>query len=168
METSQELEARYRLTYGERLRAAWDLTLGSPAALLSLCIFPVLGFALIWTMSLPTSRNNAWDYLLVAACFAFMPFMFFWNTFRAHRADRSKGPYHYRFNSEGIHVTTPTSELTHHWPAILRVRESRGILYLYFTKRCAHIVPLRVLSSPSASQAVQQLAIAAGVSRVGT
>jgi hypothetical protein len=168
METSQEIEASYSLSYSERLRAAWDLTLASPFTLLSLCFFPVMGIVLVWTFSLPTSLNTVWDYFLAAGCFGFVPCMLLWNTYRAHRANRAKGPYLYRFNTAGVHVSTPTSQLTHYWPAILRVRERRGILFLYFSKRCAHCVPLRALPAPEASTAIYQFAVAGGVPRIGT
>src|SRR5690349_15197267 len=140
MEMSHEIEATYQATYGERLRAAWNLTLRAPIALVILSVFPIAGLCLAWTMSLPTSKNSAIDYILVVVCIAYMPVIFLWGTYRSHVAAVKKGPYHYRFNGEGIHTSTATSELTHRWPAILRVRESAGILFLYYTKRCAHIV----------------------------
>ena len=168
MDSSTQLEATYKLKYSERLRAGWDLSFGSPLAVLWLLFFPALGATLLWTMSWPTSRNTDSDYLLVFACFAFVPGMFLWNAFRAQRADRAKGPYIYRFSSEGIHVTTPTSELTHRWPAILRVRSKGGMLYLYFTKTCAHCVPLRALPSAGSVANIENLAGAGGVLRVGT
>jgi hypothetical protein len=131
-----------------------------------LCFFPALGILLIWTMSWPTTSNTFWDYLLVSSCFGFVPSMFLWNAYRTHRASRAKGPY--RFNAAGVHVSTRTTQLTHLWPGILRVRERRGILFLYFTKRCAHCVPLRALTTPGASAAIHQFAVAGGVPRVGT
>jgi hypothetical protein len=168
MDTFYEIEASYQVTYSERLRATWNLTLRSPLALLTLSILPAMGVLLLWTMSWPTSNNNALDYVFVIACFAYMPLMLILSAYRSYRADQRKGPYHYRFNGEGVHVSTATSELTQRWPAILRVREANGILFLYFTKRCAHIVPLRVLTSPAESRAIQQLAAAGGVTDVGT
>ena len=168
MGTSREIEAIYQATYGERLRAAWNMTLRAPIALLILSAFPIAGLFLLWAMSLPTSKNNFIDYILVFVCITYIPAIFLWGTYRSHVAAMKKGPHHYRFDSEGIHTSTATSELTHRWPAILRVRESQGILFLYYTKRCAHIVPLRALASPEESAAIQQLATEGGVSRVGT
>jgi len=168
METKPRIETTYRLTYAERLRAAWELTLSVPASMLPLCFFPVMGAVLLWIASLPTSHNTGWDYVVVVGCFAFVPCMVLWNTYRAQRADRTKGPYHYCFDAEGVHVTTPISALTHRWPAILRARKTKGMLYLYFTKRCAHCIPLRVLPTSSAAQEIEQLAAAGGVPRVGT
>ncbi|RAN81690.1 hypothetical protein B5P43_08100 [Bacillus sp. SRB_336] len=168
METSQEVAATYSLSYSERLRAAWEISLASPPALLSLSIFPVMGIVLAWTLSLPVSDNTFWDYLIAAACFGFVPCMFLWNAYRSHRANRAKGPYLYRFDSAGVHVSTPTSQLTQLWPAILRVRERRGILFLYFSKRCAHCVPLRALPAPEASAMIYQFAVAGGVPRIGS
>ncbi|WP_181373083.1 YcxB family protein [Massilia glaciei] len=167
MEASQELEANYSLTYPERLRAAWDLTMGSPSAILWLCFFPGLGILLLWLMTWSGSRATGLDYFLAFVCFAFVPALIMWITHRAHVADREKGPYSYRFNDEGIHVTTATSELTHRWPAIVRVRQKRDMLYLYFTARNAHCVPLRVFPAGAAA-AIEGLASAGGVPRVGT
>lgn len=161
-----QLEATYRLTYSERLRAIWDLSWGSPLAMLWLLFFPACGFALLWFMSRSTSQNTASDYIFAVFCFAFVPSMFLWNAFRAQRADQVKGPYTYRFDSEGLHVSTRTSELTQRWPAILRVRIKGGMLYLYFAKSCAHCVPLRVLPATDSVAVVQQLATAGGVPRV--
>jgi hypothetical protein len=160
METSQELEASYSLTYGERLRAAWDLTMGSPTAILWLCFFPFLGILLLWVLRWPASHNPVWDYFLILICFAFVPFMFLWTTYRAHREDSGKGMYKYRFDPAGVHVTTATSELTHHWPAISRVRENGTMLYLYFTERSAHCVPLRALTAAGATEAIRRMAAA--------
>jgi len=168
MQTEPQIEATYRLFYAERLRAAWELTLGAPAAMLPLAFFPAMGAILLWVTTWPTSRNTPWDYAIALGCFAFVPVMILWNTFRAQRAARKKGPYHYRFDSLGVHVTTQISELTHRWPAILRVRKTRKMLYLYFTKRCAHCVPLRVLPTSDAPGEIQRLAAAGGVPRVGT
>ena len=167
METERHIQTTYRLTYAERLRASWELTANAPTVLLPLCIFPAMGAILLWTTSLPTSRNTAWDYVLALACFAFVPFMILWNAFRAHRANRNKGPYHYRFDSLGIHVTTATSELTHRWPAIMRTRKTRRMFYLYFTRRCAHCVPLRALPTGGATEEIEQLASAGGAFRAG-
>jgi hypothetical protein len=166
MDIPQEIEATYSLSYPERLRAAWDVTLASPVTLLSLSFFPAIGLVLVWTLSLPTS-HTVWDYLAAAACFAFVPCMFLWNAYRAQRASRAKGPYVYRFNNAGVHVSTRTIQLTLLWPAILRVRERRGMLFLYFTKRCAHCVPIRALPAPQALAEIYQFAIAGGVPRVG-
>ena len=131
-------------------------------------IFPIIGMVLLWTMSLPDGQIEIWDYLIAIGCFGFVPLVFLWSVYRIHRANRGKGPYQYRFNSDGVHVTTSMSELTHRWPAISRVRQRRGILFLYFTKRSAHCVPVRALPTPGAAAAIQELAAAAGVPRVGT
>ncbi|MES3022383.1 MAG: YcxB family protein [Pseudomonadota bacterium] len=167
METSQELQASYSLTYGERLRAAWDLTMGSPVAILWLCFFPGLGIVLLWLMNWPNNRATGLDYFLAFVCFAFVPLLFLWITHRAHVADSDKGLYSYRFNGDGVHVTTADSELTHRWPAIVRVRQKGRMLYLYFTERNAHCVPLRVFPAAGAAAAIQGLASAGGVARVG-
>ena len=168
METSPRLEATFSLTYGERLRAGWALTLKSPSSLLWLSVFPLFGIILLVLMLMPRSQNSAMDLVALAGCFGFVPFMFLFNTYNAHRAERSRGPYTYRFDEDGLQVTSATSELKQTWAAIPRVRESSGILLLYFNKRCAHCIPLRALDSSEAAGAIMQLASAAGVPRVGT
>jgi hypothetical protein len=168
MDSSQSIEAKFSLTYTERLRAGWALTLGSPASLAWLSFFPICGIALLVLMTLPTSHQSLWDWVLVAACFGFVPFMFFFNSYNAHRADRAKGPYTYRFDGEGLQVLSATSELKQSWAAIPRVRERLGIVFLYFNKRCAHCVPVRALGGSSAVDSVMRLATAAGMPWVGT
>jgi hypothetical protein len=168
METSRKFEATFSLTYGERLRAGWALTLKSPASLAWLSVFPLFGIILLVLMLLPRSQNSAMDFVVLVGCFGFVPFMFLFNTYNAHRTERSKGPYTYRFDETGLQVTSVTSELKQSWAAIPRVRESAGILLLYFNKRCAHCVPLRALGGSGVAGAVMELASAAGVPRVGT
>lgn len=168
MKAPQEVDAQYTLSFPERLRANWDLTLASPVSMLSVCVLPLIGIALIWVMSRPTSRNTLWEYFFAVACFTYYPVVFLLNTYRAHRLQSERGLFHYRFDADGVHVTTAKSRLSHLWPAISRVRARRGILFLYFTKRCAHCVPLRALPSSQSLATIQQLASVGGVLRVGT
>ncbi len=166
METSSPLEARFSLTYVERLRAGWALTLSSAASLLWLSFFPLCGIVLIWLMVRPSSRNSIWDAILVALCFGFVPFMFLVNTYRAHRADQKNGPYTYSFDHAGLQVHSLKAELKQNWGAILRARERLGIVFLYFNKQCAHCIPVRAFANPDCANSVLRLASENGVPRV--
>jgi hypothetical protein len=168
MDTSKQIEITFSLTFSERLRAGWALTIGSLTTLLWMSFFPLCGLALLAIMLLPTSRNSAWDVVVLATCFGFVPFMFFLNSYNTHRADRKSGPYSYRFDQTGLQAATTTSELKQSWSAVLRARERFGILFLYFNKRCAHCIPVRAFRDPAGASSVLQLATDAGVPHVGT
>ncbi len=167
MDTSLPIEAKFSLTYAERLQATFLLTLSSPAALLWLSPFPIFGIVLL-LLGVPTTENPIVGWFALIGCFGFVPFIFLANTFNAHRTDRARGPYTYRFDADGLQVLSSTSELKQSWAAIPRVREQKGILFLYFGKRCAHCVPTRAFSSPLFARSIENLASGAGVSRVGT
>lgn len=168
METPQAFEATSSLSYPERLRAAWALTLSSPASLVWLGLFPILGTVLLVIAMLPTSRNPVLTVLTAIACFAFVPLLFLFNTYSAHRADRKHAPYTYRFDETGLQVISANSDLKQTWAAIPRIREHSGILLLYFSERCAHCVPLRALGGSAAAISVIQLASASRVRSVCT
>lgn len=136
--------------------------------LLALSLFPIAGCALLWTILSNRYLAQVWEYLLVVACFLYIPLIFVLNCYRAHRFGMKRGPYHYRVDEDGVHVTTRFSELTQHWAAISRVRQRNGIVFLYFTKRSAHCIPVRALPASDCVALIETLARAAGVPRVGT
>lgn len=167
METSPALEARFSLTYGERLRAAWALTRKPSSSLVWLSIFPLFGIFLLASLIL-SGDISVLSIVVVLGCFGFSPFMLLFNTYSAHRAERHRGLFSYRFDESGLQVTSATSELKQSWAAISRVYTGSGILFLYFSKQYAHSVPLRALGGPDPAAAVMSLASAGGVPRVGT
>jgi hypothetical protein len=168
MDTTPPLEATFSLTYRERVSAAWALTLGTPVTLIPLSFFPLAGAALLAIKWLTPSPASLMDILVIALSFAFVPGVFFLNAYNAHRADRNKGPYTYRFDQSGLQCVSSIAEMKQSWAAIPRARERVGILFLYFNKRCAHCIPVRAFANPDVANSVMQLAAAGGVPRVGT
>lgn len=155
------------LTYAERLRAVLSLVLTSPSYWIWHAFFPLAGVVLIVLGARSQLPISAYYWVTVAACFGFSPFLILLVTFNAHRTARKQGPYVYRFDEAGLYLANATSELKQSWAAIPRVRASGGILLLYFSKHCAHCVPLRALGGSEVAACVMRLASAAGVPRVG-
>lgn len=165
-DVNQRVEATFSPSYVERLAAEWILLVRSPITLLCLAAFPAAG---VWLATLllghrGAAPDGAW--LAVLLAFGFSPSVFFLNTYRAHRANLAQGAVTYRFDCEGVHVSTRLARSSLHWPAILRVRSSRSLILFHVTKRCAHFVPMRALSDTGAIDVVQQLAKAGGVPKV--
>ena len=165
METSP-IEATFSLSYFERLKIVLALTLASPVSMVWLSMFPVFGFVVLYLMASPTSNNSSMSIVAAIGCFGFIPFIILFNAYSAHRADRKNGPYNYRFDDTGLQVISSNSELKQSWSAIPRMRERLGILLLYFSKNCAHCVPVRALGNSVSS--VIQLAVKNGVPHVDT
>lgn len=166
MDDIPQIEARFCPTYQERLLAEWQLLIGSPKTLLAGIAFPAAGLWLFVLLFQHPDLYSAWSLLVGLACFAFTPFFFFLNSYRAQRISVKNGPFTYAFDAEGVHVSTPLARSSHLWPAITRVRATRGMLFIYFSKRCAHFIPLRALPASDAVVAIQNLASAGGASRV--
>jgi len=168
METTQRVETTFLPTYRERLRAELSLLGRAPVTLLASAAFPAAGIWLLWLLLKHPQTASASSFVTVFACFCFTPFFFFWNSYRAHRISKKSGPFTYVFDSAGVHVSTSLAQSTQLWPGILRIRASDRLLFVHFSKRCAHFVPVHALPAPDSVKIIRQLAHAGGVSRVGT
>jgi len=130
-------------------------------------VFPAAGIGLsAMLLSHPeTATTGGW--LAVLLAFAFSPALFSFNTYRAHRACVANGPFTYVFDSEGVHISARFAKSSQQWPAIVRVRVSNRMLFVHFSRRCAYFVPERAMPDPREFRAVEQLARAGGVPKVG-
>ena len=153
------------LTFGERLRMTWLLTLGSPAALFWVLLPSACGLFLL----LSTLRNERGFDLagtaIIALSFGIIPVLQLLKVRRQQREARAHGPHRYRFDHEGLSITAPHSALTLRWAAIPRVRERAGFLMVYFHPHAAHCLPLRMLAREEADTIVR-FARDAGVARM--
>lgn len=153
------------LTYGERLRMTWLLTLGSPAALFWVLLPPACGlFLLLATLRRGRGFDLA-DTAIILMSFAIIPVLELLKVRRQQREARAKGPHRYRFDAEGLHVSAPHSALMLRWAAIPRVRERAGFLLVYFHPHATHCLPLRMLTREDAD-AIVRFARDAGVARM--
>ncbi|HYG05393.1 MAG TPA: YcxB family protein [Stenotrophomonas sp.] len=165
-EPGSRINSTFYPSYGERLGAEWFLLVHAPINLLAALAFPAAGVWLAWLLLSHPESTSGGAWFLVLLAFGFSPAMFFWNSYRAHRVALAQGAFNYAFDSEGVHVSTPLAQSFHRWPAVLRIRASRNLLLVYFSKRCAHFVPIRALPGNGAVDVVRQLAKAGGVPRV--
>lgn len=167
MTSPSKVEASFRPTYLERVRAEWSVLATMKAVMLFNALFPLAGLFLLWLAWVRPASTPAWSYLAALAALAFVPCMFFYNTLRGHKLALEHGPYTYGFDFDGIHITTLLAQATHLWPAILRVQQQQGNLLFYYSRRSAYFVPVRALPSPESIRKIQAFARAGGVPRVG-
>lgn len=167
MDVIQPVEANFTPSYAERIHAELFLLWRSPVALVFTAAFPAAGLWLAILLLRHPATTSASAWLAVLLAFGFSPAIFLWNSYRAHRATQAQGPVSYVFDSEGVHISARLARSFYRWPAILRVRTSPAMLFVYFSRRCAHFVPLRALQEPRAIEIVRQLARAGGVPSVG-
>ncbi|MBC3874058.1 YcxB family protein [Undibacterium flavidum] len=167
MNTTQRIEASFSPSFRERISAEWSLLLRNPIGLIAMLVFPGAGVLLVSLLLLHPDKvaNGTWLTALIA--FIFSPAMFFFNSYRAHRVMQAQGLFTYAFDQEGIHISTPLAQSLQRWPAIIRVRTSGNLLFVYFSKRCAYFVPMRAFVDSDAVDAIEKLARAGGVPRVG-
>lgn len=153
------------LTFGERLRVTWLLTLGSPAATLGVLLPSACGLFLLlfilWHRHIP----RVVDVTTIVALFATIPVLELFKVRREQREARVNGPHRYRFDRDGLHITTPKAEVKLRWAAIPRVRERAGFLMVYFHRSAAHCLPLHMLTREEAD-AIVRFARDAGVARI--
>lgn len=153
------------LTFGERLRMTWLLTLGSPAAMFWVLLPSACGlFLLLATLRRGRGFDLA-DTAIILVSFAIIPVLELFKVRRQQREARAHGPHHYRFDHEGLSITAPHSALMLRWAAIPRVRERAGFLLVYFHRHAAHCLPLRMLTREEAD-AIVRFARDAGVARM--
>lgn len=69
-----------------------------------------------------------------------------WSLFRAWPADLRD--VEITVSPSGIDIVTPKMTQTFAWSAVTKVRRDRRSIYLFFSSRMAHIVPLRAFQSP--------------------
>lgn len=159
------VETTPALTFGERLRVTWLLTFGSPAALFWVLLPPACGlFLLLSTLRSGRGFDLAGTAIIVLS-FAIIPVLQLLKVRRQQRVARANGPHRYRFDREGLCITTPNTEVKLRWAAIPRVRERAGFLLVYFHPHAAHCLPLRTLTRGEAD-AIVRLARDAGVARI--
>lgn len=153
------------LTYRERLRVTWLLTLGSPAALFWMLLPSVCGLLLLMMNHRHRHGFQFVDTLIIVLAFAIVPMLQLFKVRSQQRAARALGPDRYRFDQEGLSITAPNSTLTLRWAAIPRVRERAGFLLVYFHPHAAHCLPLHMLTREEAD-AIVRFARDAGVARI--
>lgn len=165
----QGIEATFFSNYGDRVRVEWQLMLRTPTALMSALVVPVAGLTTYWLLSNPLNLIGAWSWdvwAIVVAMLAFPPLMFLFNCYRSHRRTLAQGGITYRFDEVGFHIRTAGAWSTHTWPVIVKVRSSKGFLFIYLNKRCAFFLPMKALPGPGCATAIGQFASAGGTPRV--
>ena len=111
-------------------------------------IFPLMGISLLW-IQLLVDRFTVKGIALALPAFFFTPFLqlfLIWSSRSRNKIDR--GPYIYRFDSEGMHVGGLNFQSTIRWAAIPRIRLSKRFLLVFITPTKAHVIPLRSLTVP--------------------
>lgn len=162
----QRVVATFLPSYAERVKAEAFLLFRNPLNLLPLLLFPAAGIGLITLLLRHPESTPGLGWYAALMALGFSPGMFFWNSYRSHRMNIAQGPVTYEIDSEGIHTSVQLIRSCHRWPAIHRVRASRGLVFFNFNKRCAHFVPKRAFSGSGSLAIVKRLAEAGGVPRV--
>ena len=153
------------LTYGERLRVTWLLTLRSPIALFWVLLPSACGLLLLLSTVWRGHSFEVADTTIIAVSFAIIPVLQLLKVRRQQRVARANGPHRYRFDHEGLRITTPNTEVRLRWAAIPRVREHADVLFVYIDRHVAHCLPMRTLTRGEAD-AIVRLAREAGVARI--
>lgn len=162
----RRIVATFLPSYAERLQAEAFLLVRSPSNLLPLFVFPAGGIWVILLWLRHPGSMPGWGWFGVLGALGFVPAMFFWNSYRSHRATVAQGEMTYEIDDEGIHISVRLARSCHRWPAILRIRASRELLFFNFSKRCAFFVPKRALPGNDALDVVKRLAEVGGVPKV--
>jgi hypothetical protein len=164
METSV-VELQFPFTFTDRLRAGLAVTAACLGCLAWTLAFPAAGIALPIVSYVVGSHFSIADALFSAFLVAFMPSMIMWNTWTAHKAFTDTPAHTYTINSEGVRSRSAHTEVMQDWSVIRRVQVKSGFLMLFFTKQCAHCIPLRYLDQAQLNYVVA-LAKAGQVRRV--
>lgn len=164
---SQAITLSFPFSLRDRFRAAIVLTPYSKRAIAAALVWPVLGLSFLVFM-LAKGRPLGWDTgILMLVALLFYPIMLVISTLLTHFNPQMREPFTYTFDDLGIHVSATTYEFTHRWPAISRVRRSGGFLLFFFSRQCAHCIPLSVVERAGVIGPLLALANQNGVSIEG-
>ena len=164
--TPDVVDIAYSLRYGEWLQALWLLTLGSPTARFWILAPRLFGLPLPLWLRHEGIDSLSWLWILIAVSAAMSPLQIARRARLHERNARQQGPHRYRFDADGLEVRSANSELKQRWAAILRIRRRNGFLFLYFSKRHAHVIPRRVLLDRDGEATLLRLAKLGGVPRI--
>lgn len=154
----------FPFTFTDRLKASLAIVSACLGCLAWTLAFPALGI-LLAIVSFVTGDVSKLDVFLSAFLLAFVPAMFLWNTWRGHKAFSDTPMHTYTIDATGVRSKSAHIEMLQDWTVFRSVRRHRGFLMLFFTKQCAHCIPLRWLDAHQLSE-IRDLATSAGVNRV--
>jgi hypothetical protein len=124
----------------------------------SLAVFPLIGLVVMFIPSTVGNRPALERAVFALAAMGFIPArnaLMVWR-FRANKV--TQGPFHFRFDSVGIHTTGAAFNQTVKWAAVLRVRQTKLFLFFFVTPTKAISVSLKELRDQGALEGVRQLA----------
>ena len=156
---------QFPFTFEDRLKAGLAVTSACPGCLIWTLAFPVVGIALPIAAYVTSGHVATSDVLLSLWLLAFMPAAILWNTWRGHKAFSDTPMHTYTISDEGVRSKSAHTEVMQDWTVFKFVRVRGGFLMLFFTKQCAHCIPLRWLDSAQLKE-VGSLARDARVPRV--
>lgn len=155
----------FPFTLMDRIRAGLAVTFACPLCLLWALAFPAVGLALPVTAYVVSGHVSTSEALLSVVLLAFVPVQLIWGAWRGDKAFKDTALHTYTFSSEGVRSRSAHAEIRQDWSLIRSVRVRSGFLMLFFTRQCAHCIPLRHLSSGKLGQ-IASLARAAQVPKV--
>ncbi|MCH6484307.1 hypothetical protein MMG85_12150 [Pseudoxanthomonas sp. LH2527] len=143
------------LTLRERIRANLLLMLRHWTGLIGTLVFAAMGITVIGLYFQSEEPLRPTTILVSLFAFGFTPIMATLSALAVHYNRRSREPYTYTFNAEGIHVEGVTYAYTHRWAAIFRVKTLGGFLMFFFSPGAAHCLPLKRLDPTTASALIR-------------
>jgi len=155
----------FPFTFTDRLKAGLAITSACFGCLAWTLAFPAVGIILPVVSYATSGDVSKLDIFLSAFLLAFMPAMILWNTWRGHKAFEDTPMHTYTIDATGVRSKSAHIEMLQDWTVFRSVRRRSGFLMLFFTKQCAHCIPLRWLDSHQLSE-IRALATSAGVNRV--
>jgi hypothetical protein len=168
----EDLPRAFTLTFPfslwDRLRAAFVLVPQSKPSLAAAVLFPLLALAYFsFTLNgiRPFDGKTA---ILLAIFLLFYPLVLTITVFATHFGNpQAREPFTYTFDDRGIHVSAMSYEFTHRWSAISRITRRGGYLLLFFSRSCAHTIPVRFVEQAGVIGPLLALAKDNGVATEG-
>ena len=151
--------------FAERVRASVTLSLSCFTCLAWTLLFPAVGLVLLVTALAGSGRVEPSEAWLAAALLLYGPLMVLWTSWRGHKAFKDTVAHVYTIDTQGVRSRSAHSETFQDWSTIRSVRIRGSFLLVFFTRQCAHCIPLRFLA-PHQIEAISALARAGGVQRV--
>jgi hypothetical protein len=140
------VELKFPFSFKDRLRAGLAVTAACWGCVLWTFAIPAVGIAIPIASLAVDGYVSTTNVLLSALLVAFIPFAIVTNAWRSHKAFADTPEHVYTINAEGVRSRSAHTEVTQDWSVIRSVRVRSGFLMLFFTKQCAHCIPLRWIS----------------------